>query len=245
MSRRTTLVATSPASRHMRAAARSKGAPRAPAPPRSGKPHSGRPMDPAAPHLHWRGACGCAEAPEQEHPLGMRRPIRGLLGLLGRHAAHVAGSPPACGGGHRPVSQRRHRPTCRTGPQHRWHGSRVPLAMPGLHYPLWEILVGGGRHPRPGDPLRGWQRWRRPVWTQWRLRAFSVTSIRHLAPSLCHKRSPPIASGKCARCIASVSSVWGTSLANKSARHRATAASCLRAHSCVVWGGRTRSMRSQ
>ena len=105
-----------------------------------------------APHAtHTGDAAGALAAGNGRAgpPLCGRWPIRGLLGFLGRHAAHIAGSPPACGGGHRPVLQRRHRPTCPTGPQHRGtRRSRVPLAMPGLHYSLWEILVGGGRPPQ-------------------------------------------------------------------------------------------------
>ena len=58
---------------------------------------------------------------------------------------------------------------------------------------FWLVVVAP---PRPSAAASsatrcavGSVRWR-PVWTQWRLRAFSVTSIRHLAPSLCHKRAP-------------------------------------------------------
>ena len=134
-----------------------------------------------APHARHTGdAAGALAAGNGRAgpPLCGRWPIRGLLGLLGRHAAHIASSPPACGGGHRLVLQRRHRPTCPTGPQHRGtRRSRVPLAMPALHYPA----VGNSRwwwspRPPPG-PVR--PRVRRPF-----------CAVRHLAPSLSHKRAP-------------------------------------------------------
>ena len=64
-------------------------------------------------------------------------------------------------------------------------------------------------------------------------RACSVGSVQEAQwaahrPSTAERRpSPPMANGKCAGCTASGSSARGWSLANKSAKHRATAASCL------------------
>ena len=116
-------------------------------------------------------------------PLCGRWPIRGLLGLLAdmlrtlqaRHPHAVADTGLSLSG-----------PLAEQAPSTVALKSRVPCATPKY----WLVVVA---HPRPSAAASSatlcavGSVWRRPVWTQWRLRAFSVT--RHLAPSLCHKRA--------------------------------------------------------
>ena len=101
-----------------------------------------------------------------------------------RHTGDVAAAFAACNGRTGPPMADA-RPTGPPGPT--LQARHIGLSLSGAIGPL--VVVG---LPRPSAAANsatfcavGSVR-RRPVWTQWRLRAFSVTSIRHLASSLCH-----------------------------------------------------------
>ena len=78
-----------------------------------------------------------------------------------------------------------------------WHSRKRPTYNARASLPrrgqFWLVVVA---LPRPSaaassaTPCAVGSVRRQPIWTQWRLRTFSVTSIRYLAPSLCHKRAP-------------------------------------------------------